>query len=61
MGVSTLSTFAMILYPAMTSLLGFSDHVAGVFIGARSMMSPRWSARAMPFRPKLGTPARWSS
>ena len=26
MGVSILSTIAMILYPAMTSLLGFDDH-----------------------------------
>jgi uncharacterized integral membrane protein (TIGR00698 family) len=33
-GVSTLSTIAMILYPAISSLLGFDDHQAGVFIGA---------------------------
>lgn len=33
-GVSTLSTVAMILYPAISTLLGFDDHRAGVFIGA---------------------------
>lgn len=34
MGVSILSTFAMILYPAATSLLGFDDRLAGIFFGA---------------------------
>lgn len=33
-GVSTLSTIAMILYPAISKLFGFDDHHAGVFIGA---------------------------
>jgi uncharacterized integral membrane protein (TIGR00698 family) len=33
-GVSTLSTIAMILYPAISSLFGFDDHHAGIFIGA---------------------------
>jgi uncharacterized integral membrane protein (TIGR00698 family) len=33
-GVSTLSTVAMILYPAISNLFGFDDHHAGVFIGA---------------------------
>src|SRR5918996_229047 len=33
-GVSTLSTIAMILYPAISTLFGFDDHHAGVFIGA---------------------------
>ncbi|HEY0628124.1 MAG TPA: YeiH family protein [Sphingomicrobium sp.] len=33
-GVSTLSTIAMILYPAISTLFGFDDHRAGVFIGA---------------------------
>jgi uncharacterized integral membrane protein (TIGR00698 family) len=33
-GVSTLSTVAMILYPAISRLFGFDDHHAGVFIGA---------------------------
>jgi len=33
-GVSTLSTLAMILYPAISNLFGFDDHHAGVFIGA---------------------------
>ena len=33
-GVSTLSTIAMILYPAVSSFFGFDDHHAGVFIGA---------------------------
>ena len=33
-GVSTLSTIAMILYPAISHLFGFDDHHAGVFIGA---------------------------
>src|SRR5688572_11963965 len=33
-GVSTLSTIAMILYPAISNLFGFDDHRAGVFIGA---------------------------
>ena len=33
-GVSTLSTIAMILYPAISQLFGFDDHHAGVFIGA---------------------------
>jgi uncharacterized integral membrane protein (TIGR00698 family) len=33
-GVSTLSTIAMILYPAISNLFGFDDHHAGVFIGA---------------------------
>lgn len=34
MGVSILSTVAMILYPAATSLLGLNDRLAGIFIGA---------------------------
>jgi uncharacterized integral membrane protein (TIGR00698 family) len=34
MGVSILSTVAMILYPATAALLGFDDRLAGVFIGA---------------------------
>ena len=33
-GVSTLSTLAMILYPAISQLFGFDDHHAGIFIGA---------------------------
>jgi len=33
-GVSTLSTIAMILYPAISSFFGFDDHHAGIFIGA---------------------------
>lgn len=33
-GVSTLSTLAMILYPAISKLFGFDDHHAGIFIGA---------------------------
>ena len=33
-GVSTLSTIAMILYPAISTLLGFDDQRAGLFIGA---------------------------
>lgn len=33
-GVSTLSTVVMIIYPAMAALLGFDDQRAGVFIGA---------------------------
>ena len=33
-GVSTLSTIAMILYPTISSFFGFDDHHAGVFIGA---------------------------
>lgn len=33
-GVSALSTAAMILYPLITRALGMSDHAAGVFIGA---------------------------
>ena len=33
-GVSTLSTLAMFIYPAISQLLGFDDHHAGVFIGA---------------------------
>ncbi len=33
-GVSTLSTVAMILYPAISKLFGFDDHHAGIFIGA---------------------------
>ena len=33
-GVSTLSTIVMIIYPAIARLLGFDDHRAGVFIGA---------------------------
>ncbi|MFZ1741284.1 MAG: putative sulfate exporter family transporter [Pontixanthobacter sp.] len=33
-GVSTLSTIAMISYPLIADLVGFSDHQAGVFIGA---------------------------
>lgn len=34
MGVSILSTIAMILYPATSSLLGLDDRLAGIFIGA---------------------------
>ena len=33
-GVSTLSTVAMLLYPAIARLLGLDDHHAGIFIGA---------------------------
>ena len=33
-GVSTLSTIAMILYPIISQLFRFDDHQAGVFIGA---------------------------
>jgi uncharacterized membrane protein YadS len=33
-GVSTLSTVAMILYPAITQLMGFDDLHSGIFIGA---------------------------
>jgi uncharacterized integral membrane protein (TIGR00698 family) len=33
-GVSTLSTVAMILYPTISNFFGFDDHHAGVFIGA---------------------------
>lgn len=33
-GVTTLSTVAMVLYPLIVSLLGFDDTAAGVFIGA---------------------------
>ncbi|HVF36734.1 MAG TPA: putative sulfate exporter family transporter [Sphingomicrobium sp.] len=33
-GVSTLSTVAMIVYPGITALLGFDDRMAGLFIGA---------------------------
>ncbi|MEQ8310293.1 MAG: putative sulfate exporter family transporter [Sphingopyxis sp.] len=33
-GVSALSTTAMVLYPLITRALGLSDHTAGVFIGA---------------------------
>jgi uncharacterized integral membrane protein (TIGR00698 family) len=34
MGVSILSTLAMIIYPAITSLMGLDDRQAGIFIGA---------------------------
>jgi uncharacterized integral membrane protein (TIGR00698 family) len=33
-GVSTLSTIAMILYPVVSQLFRFDDHQAGVFLGA---------------------------
>lgn len=33
-GVSALSTTAMVIYPLITRALGLSDHAAGVFIGA---------------------------
>jgi uncharacterized integral membrane protein (TIGR00698 family) len=33
-GVSTLSTVAMILYPLVARVAGLSDHAAGIFIGA---------------------------
>lgn len=33
-GVSALSTTAMVLYPLITRALGLDDHAAGVFIGA---------------------------
>lgn len=33
-GVTLLSTVAMILFPVFAGLLGFSDEIAGVFIGA---------------------------
>lgn len=33
-GVTTISTAAMVLYPSLTHLLGFSDMRAGVFLGA---------------------------
>ncbi|WP_084794603.1 YeiH family protein [Pseudoponticoccus marisrubri] len=34
LGVTLLSTIAMILYPILTNALGFDDRVAGIFIGA---------------------------
>lgn len=34
LGVTLLSTIAMILYPILTSALEFDDHTAGAFIGA---------------------------
>lgn len=34
LGVTLLSTIAMILYPILTNALGFDDHTAGAFIGA---------------------------
>jgi len=33
-GVTVLSTLAMVLYPILTSLMGFPDILAGIFIGA---------------------------
>jgi uncharacterized integral membrane protein (TIGR00698 family) len=33
-GVTALSTFAMILYPIAVSVLGFDDHAKGIFLGA---------------------------
>ena len=33
-GVTTLSTLAMVVYPSLTHLLGFSDMRAGIFLGA---------------------------
>ncbi|MBX3514452.1 MAG: putative sulfate exporter family transporter [Xanthobacteraceae bacterium] len=33
-GVTTLSTIAMVVYPALAKLLGFSDLQSGIFIGA---------------------------
>ncbi len=33
-GVTTLSTIAMVAYPAMISGLGFDPHTAGIFLGA---------------------------
>ena len=33
-GVTTLSTVAMVLYPSLTHMLGFSDMRAGVYLGA---------------------------
>jgi len=33
-GVTGFSTLAMLTYPMLTSLLGFDDHAAGIFIGA---------------------------
>lgn len=33
-GVTTLSTVAMVLYPALTQLLGFNHHQTGIFLGA---------------------------
>lgn len=33
-GVTTLSTVAMVLYPVLTGVLGFDDRTAGVFLGA---------------------------
>lgn len=33
-GVTTLSTVAMVAYPLLASALGMSDHTAGVFLGA---------------------------
>ena len=33
-GVTTLSTLAMMIYPLLASMLGFDDKAAGIFIGA---------------------------
>jgi uncharacterized integral membrane protein (TIGR00698 family) len=32
-GVTTLSTIAMVLYPLLTAMLGFDDRTAGIFLG----------------------------
>ncbi len=33
-GVTTLSTIAMVIYPVIATAIGLSDHVAGIFLGS---------------------------
>ncbi len=60
-GVSALSTLAMIVYPMIANWLELSPQVAGYSSAPRSTTWPRWSAPATACRPRPATRPRWSS
>lgn len=58
-GVTVLSTIAMILYPIIVAWLELTTAQGGVFLGAQSMMWRRWSARAFPSARRRAKPQLW--
>ncbi len=60
-GVSALSTLAMIVYPMIANWLALSPQVAGAFSAPPSTTSPRSSGPVTACRPRPATPPPWSS
>lgn len=60
-GVSALSTLAMILYPMIANALGLSPQAAGVFLGATIHDVAQVVGRATACPPKPAIPPPWSS